>query len=216
MKEKKGFAFIETIVTIVVLSVSLLAIYSNFSNVLIKEKRRVNYDDVAYVYRAFYLKNFFADYELKGALKTLNEDNPITIIGCDYNNMFAGNSGAKEVCDRLYANLSIEKAAVALNDFSYVKNCNAYISCVADCSNSSCKDTCNTKYGTYSGENMNKCYYLKNFSDDEWMYFETLGKLDSKNKYIMIVEFKKDDKYDGLVEKNPDSLTNNYYAWVRI
>ena len=59
MKSKMGFVLIETIVTITVLAASLLYVYSNFNNILIKEKTRIHYDDVAYLYRTYYLKEFF-------------------------------------------------------------------------------------------------------------------------------------------------------------
>ena len=59
MKNNKGFVFIETIITIVILTAALLYIYSNFTNILIKEKTRVHYDDVAYIYRTHFIKEYF-------------------------------------------------------------------------------------------------------------------------------------------------------------
>ena len=50
---KKGFVFMETIITIVILSSSLLLIYSSFKNLIVKQKSRIYYDDVVYTYRTW-------------------------------------------------------------------------------------------------------------------------------------------------------------------
>ena len=55
--KKNGFVFVETIIAIVVLTSSLLLLYSSFNKVLQSEKTRVYYDDIAYIYRSYYLKN---------------------------------------------------------------------------------------------------------------------------------------------------------------
>ena len=44
--KKNGFVFVETIIAIVVLTSSLLLLYSTFSKILQSEKTRVYYDDV--------------------------------------------------------------------------------------------------------------------------------------------------------------------------
>ena len=59
MKNNKGFVFIETMVTIVILATALLSLYTLFNNMLIKEKRRVYYDDPTYIYRSYYLFEVF-------------------------------------------------------------------------------------------------------------------------------------------------------------
>ena len=41
MKKKNGFAFIETIVTIVILSAALIYLYSSYSAIITEEERRV-------------------------------------------------------------------------------------------------------------------------------------------------------------------------------
>lgn len=55
--KKNGFVFVETIIAIVVLTSSLLLLYSTFNKVLQSEKTRVYYDDVTYIYRSYYIKN---------------------------------------------------------------------------------------------------------------------------------------------------------------
>ena len=55
--KKNGFVFVETIVAIVVLTSSLLLLYSSFSKILQSEKTRVYYDDISYIYRSWYIKS---------------------------------------------------------------------------------------------------------------------------------------------------------------
>lgn len=52
----KGFVFIETIVTIVVLTTTLILLYASYSNVIIGEKRRLYFDDITYVYKTLNIK----------------------------------------------------------------------------------------------------------------------------------------------------------------
>ena len=55
--KKNGFVFVETIVAIIVLTSSLLFLYSSFTKILQSEKNRVYYDDIAYIYRSWHIKN---------------------------------------------------------------------------------------------------------------------------------------------------------------
>ena len=61
------------------------------------------------------------------------------------------------------------------------------------------------------------CSYLNNFTDEELMYLETLGDLEEKNRYVMIIEYS-EAKILGSDSLNNDSnIHNSYnYAWVRI
>ena len=56
---KKGFVIIETIVTVVVLTTSLLYLYNSYSTIINREEARLNYDDLSYVYRTNYIRNFW-------------------------------------------------------------------------------------------------------------------------------------------------------------
>lgn len=55
--KKNGFAFVETIVAVIVLASSLLLLYSSFNNVLQSNKTRVYYDDLNFIYRSWYIYN---------------------------------------------------------------------------------------------------------------------------------------------------------------
>ena len=196
MSNKKGFVFIETIITITVLAASLLYIYANFNDVLIKEKTRIHYDDVAYIYRTYYVKEFFLKYNLKNVIGYLSSDNPMIIIGCDYERMFSTttedgdnnlsdsiNIEALNLCRDMTNVLEISRISIALGDLSYVRNCD--------------------------NENSNKCNYLKNFIGEEITYLKTLGDLSDKNEYVMIIE------YTHLKEDATNKYERNY-AWIQI
>lgn len=53
---KKGFAFIETVIAITILSTSLLLVYSSFKSITNNVKKRLYYDDINYIYRSNYIK----------------------------------------------------------------------------------------------------------------------------------------------------------------
>ena len=53
----KGFVFIETIITAVILLTTLLLLYKSYSDVIIKEKRRLYYDDIAYIYKTIAIRD---------------------------------------------------------------------------------------------------------------------------------------------------------------
>ena len=57
MKNNKGFIFLETIIVTVVLTTTLIFLYSNFSKNINDEKRRLYYDDIAYVYKKIFIRN---------------------------------------------------------------------------------------------------------------------------------------------------------------
>ena len=58
MKNKKGFVFIETIITIVFLAAALLVLYSSYRNAIVEERKRIYYDDISYLYRNYYIADF--------------------------------------------------------------------------------------------------------------------------------------------------------------
>ena len=57
MKNNKGFIFLETIIVTVVLTTTLIFLYSNFSKNINDERRRLYYDDIAYVYKTIFIRN---------------------------------------------------------------------------------------------------------------------------------------------------------------
>ncbi len=89
MKNKRGFVFIETIITVVVLSTSLLYLYSSYSNIIHNEEARLYYDDPAYIYRTNYVRKFLESYTNIEEIKTYALTNSyIVTIGPLFDNMF--------------------------------------------------------------------------------------------------------------------------------
>ena len=94
MKNKKGFVFIETIVVIAVLITSLLYLYSTFVALSTNEKRRITYDDVAYLYRTYSVKKYFVSQRLDRIVSQLDStnistnSNYIISFGCRSTNVF--------------------------------------------------------------------------------------------------------------------------------
>ena len=60
MNNKKGFVFIETILTIVVLTTTLVILYGSYSRSVQSEKRRLYYDDISYVYKTMVIRDAFS------------------------------------------------------------------------------------------------------------------------------------------------------------
>lgn len=81
MTNKKGFAFIETIIMILVLATSLLLIYSSYKSIFISNNMRLYYDDITYVYKAYFTTNKLLD---KKNLKNINFDNNVLIKLYDF------------------------------------------------------------------------------------------------------------------------------------
>lgn len=62
----KGFVFLETIIVTVVLTTTLIFLYSNFNKTVNNEKRRLYYDDIAYMYKTLFIR--------QALLKQLDKD----------------------------------------------------------------------------------------------------------------------------------------------
>ena len=58
MKNKKGFVFVETVMVIAIVLAGLLAIYISYSNMVRNERRRVRYDEPAFIYRTYAVGQF--------------------------------------------------------------------------------------------------------------------------------------------------------------
>jgi len=61
MSNKKGFIYIETIITVVVLMTTLVFLYSSYSNVVTAERIRLYHDDIAYVYKTKHIRDVVVD-----------------------------------------------------------------------------------------------------------------------------------------------------------
>lgn len=124
--KKNGFVFIETIVTVVVLSASLLLLYSSYSNSIQNEKERLYYDDVAYIYRTNFVRKFLEENSNVEALKEYGFNGTyITTIGPDYDTMFTdeqkNNNKYNKSLEDIYENFNINQMLLVKKE--YVSDC---------------------------------------------------------------------------------------------
>ena len=84
--KKKGFVFVETIIVIVILTFGMIMIYSSFSSVLNSSKRRATYDDVAYIYRSYYIQDFISSLDIEEYIsRNITDKNKIVKFNCENN-----------------------------------------------------------------------------------------------------------------------------------
>ena len=89
MKNKKGFAFVETIITVVILSASLLYLYSTYNAIISDEKVRLYYDDPAYIYYTNYVKKFFEEYsDIENVKKNYFNNTYVVTLGTGFDALF--------------------------------------------------------------------------------------------------------------------------------
>lgn len=69
MKNKRGFAFIETVIVTVVLAVVLITSLVAFNKILAEEKRRLMYDDTSYIYTTYHIENFIVSLNIENYIK---------------------------------------------------------------------------------------------------------------------------------------------------
>ena len=188
---KKGFVFVETIVVIVVLTSALLLLYSSFNNVLQSEKTRVDYDDIAYIYRTQYLKRTLDDLNIKSNLVELesNKNKYFTTIGVDTNNLFAKEE-KKQYFNKLLTDFEVKQMIILKeNKIDNLKKCS--LECITD-KNCDEAETCNSLY--------------MEISDEMLSYLKTIY-VDYVCQYILVVE------YETCQNNNNCDLV---YSWVSV
>ena len=111
MKKKNGFAFIETIVTIVILSAALIYLYSSYSAIITEEERRVYYDDTAFIYYTNYVRKFLEEYADLNTIKSnAFKETYLTTIGAEYEGLFESNkSMMKESLEKIVQSFKINQ-----------------------------------------------------------------------------------------------------------
>lgn len=65
--KKNGFVFLETIVVISVLSITLLLLFSSYSYMLRKSRERDTFDNIDLIYKTYYIKDILDNYKLSRA-----------------------------------------------------------------------------------------------------------------------------------------------------
>ena len=139
MKSKKGFAIIETLITTVVLVTALISIYVLFNNMLVKQKRKLYYDDPIFVVRANYIFDVFFDMLKEASGVTTYPDNVLNFedllftgsetegsrekmyivsFSCD-NEIF----NDKTACRNFFYTMQLNRIYITGYDTTYMKTC---------------------------------------------------------------------------------------------
>ncbi len=190
--KKTGFAFIETIITIVILSASLLYLYNSYDAIISDEEMRLYYDDVAHIYETNYIRKFLDEYtNIDMVKKTAFTNTYSVVIGTDYETLFTENQ--KEYIKSLSGILlNYRVNQMILIDTKMFDNC-------FNDEDEKCKNSL-----------VNMSYNLKN-------YVNTLN--DTSYDYYLVVEYAEaQDKNLGMVKCAPgiDKNCVSYYASLGI
>lgn len=125
-KNKQGFAIIETIITVVVLSTSLLYLYGTYSSIINREETRLYYDDTAYIYRTNYIREFLENNTNIENIKSYAFENSYIItIGPEFDGMFNSEQIAnnmKATMENIFTNFSVIQMLIMDSDM--LSNCN--------------------------------------------------------------------------------------------
>lgn len=70
MKKKNGFVFMETLVVVSVLSLTLLILFASYSYILRKSRERNTFDTTETIYKTYYVKNIIDSLKPSGQTKT--------------------------------------------------------------------------------------------------------------------------------------------------
>ena len=139
MENKKGFAIIETLITTVILTTALISLYVLFNNIMIKEKRRVYYDDPIFVARSNYIFDAlfkvlrdkstpsnnpeyslnFGDYLIVGSDDEAIEER-VYLAAFNCNSMIIDN---KTQCKNFFKDMALRNIYISQFDTSYINTC---------------------------------------------------------------------------------------------
>lgn len=199
---KKGFVFVETIIVVTVLASSLLMVYATFTTVLSSEKRRVMFDDPAYIYRTYYLENFLVSlnmdqYVSKYLSKTDPTKQKIIELNCGDISLYnAVNAEAELNGGELKKRIFCEDAIKSTNNKLNVKHIFITFYDITDFK------SCTTKTGKISNNATCKEYRdaLKNINVNMIYYIRTLT--GTGQGYRIIVEYE-ETELDKSNAKNP-------------
>lgn len=187
---KKGFMFVETIMVITILTSSLIMIYVSFSRVLTNEKRRVAFDDTAYIYRTYYIESYLVSLNLDQYIEEKLEKNNSKIIVLNpedsllYNLYNAdGSRNEQEFSRQQFSNKILNNNTSEETDSPNALNVSRIyityynVNDLKACTNKSGKVTCDSA----------SMKDLNNMSTSAILYLRTLSGTDSG--YRLIVEY---------------------------
>lgn len=125
MRKKNGFVFVETMIVVVVLMATLLIIYSSYAGLISLERRKVRYDDPAFLYKTKIVADFtnsLYDEEGNAILKNKIEQNKnskltgnanFIVISPEDNELFGENNfNRQSFFSQLYNGLNIQSIII--------------------------------------------------------------------------------------------------------
>ena len=101
----KGFIFIETVIVLVVLSASLIGLYSSFSSVVNNIEKRKQYDNINDIYKVKIVKDLFESIP-SNTYTTINNSNCTNYMNAD--------------CKEVFSELSISEVLVTGNNIQTI------------------------------------------------------------------------------------------------
>ena len=197
--KNKGFVFIETIVTVLVLSTSLLYLYNSYNNIIDKEETRVYYDDVAYIYKTNYIKRFLEENAKIEYVK--NEEfkkSYVTSIGNAFDNFF-NEAQLEENMNNSLENIlnNFRVNQMFLVKRNYIDECDGSEITTTDDREIAIKCRINATDNAYNLTN-----YIKSIND-------------TKHDYYLVVEYSEKVDSDGKITKctpRVDTNCRNYFV----
>lgn len=204
---KNGFVFVETIIAIIVLSSSLLLLYTSFAKILQSEKTRTNYDDIAYIYRTYYIKNKLNELNMDAVFNdiSIDENKYFVTVGIEYDMLFKKFQNEKNYVSSMFEDFEVSQIVVfKQNKLDNLKKCT--YECSNDYNCKSFKDLSESQKQILS-DNCNRMY--TNLSDEFINYLKTIY-VDVSCTYVMAIE------YNTCTGSNGNDNCKRYYSWVSV
>jgi len=188
--KKNGFVFVETIVAVVVLTSSLLLLYSTFNDVLRMEKTRVYYDDISFIYRTYYLKETLNKLNIEPIKQTLlsdSYDDYFMTLGTGTGTLFPDDTYTIALGNIIeFFNVN-QMILLNVNKLNNLKKCSS--GCVFN------SEDCD------GGEPFESCNLLGTINEDFQKYLKTID-IDISCDTVLVVEYE---------------LNNHkFYSWVSV
>lgn len=193
---KKGFVIIETIVTVVVLTTSLLYLYNSYSTIINREESRLNYDDLSYVYRTNYIRNFLENNTNINDIKRYSFSDSYTVtIGPSFNSMFTAEQRAQNMqlsLENIFTNFNVNQ--MILLDSQILEDCDI----------------------GYEGDYLKCKNSIENLSYNMQNYIRSLN--DTSYDYYLVVEYSQNSESGRITKCIPGigANCNSYYASLGI
>ncbi len=192
---KRGFVFVETILAVVVLSTSLLLLYTTFNNILQSEKTRVYFDDASFIFRTYYLKDRVSHLNLANILSELtdNDDKYFVTVGLENDKLFENYENVKDFMQIMINNFEVSQMIILKeNKIDNIRNCT--------------EDGRENVDGALVNSPACNEVYL-NLTREMIDYIKSIY-IDISTSYIFITEYAVCDKNTGNCR--------SYYSWVGV